>query len=70
MARRSHYHCKVLEEVYRECDKSVPYQKREAYIENNLEKKFQYFKSIDESNVQQSPIELIQAELKKLQREI
>jgi len=36
-ARRLHSRIKNLEEVYKQCDLNIPYQKREYYVETRHE---------------------------------
>ena len=49
-ARRAHWCKKQLREVYTKCDKNIPYQKREKFVEDHLEIRLKYFDNLDDLN--------------------
>jgi len=64
-ARRLHYRIKLLEEVYRRCTDSYPFQEREYFVESRLEQRIKYFKYLDDLNNEGSEIDDIMKELQK-----
>ena len=65
IARRFHQREKQLEDVYRRCEPSIPFQERETYVESRLEARIKYFRSLDDLNNKGSEIEQIMKELQK-----
>jgi len=47
-ARRFHWGVRQLGEVYAQCDKNIPYQQREKYVESHLELRLKYFDTFDD----------------------
>lgn len=43
MKRRTRIRVKTVEETYKECDKSIPYEDRNNWIEQRVESRFKYF---------------------------
>jgi len=41
---------KLIAEIYKECAPSVPYEKRNNYVEQALEARFKYFNNMDDLN--------------------
>ena len=43
MSRRSRIRIKTVGETYKECDKEIPYETRNNWIEGRIELRFKYF---------------------------
>lgn len=43
MDRRTRIRVKTVEQTYKECDKSIPYEDRNNWIEQRVELRFKYF---------------------------
>jgi len=40
----------LIAEIYKECNPSVAYEKRNNYVEQRLEERFRYFDNMDDLN--------------------
>jgi len=49
-ARRFNMRTKLIAEIYKECNPSVAYEKRNNYVEQRLEERFRYFDNMDDLN--------------------
>lgn len=65
LARRAHWGKKQLAEVYRKCEKNIPYQKREKYVESHLESRLKYFDTMDDLNKADNEMENTKKEICK-----
>jgi len=64
-ARRFHWGVRQLGEVYAQCHKNIPYQKRERYVESHLELRLKYFDTFDDLNSPDNAIDDVRKEIQK-----
>lgn len=66
MDRRARIRLKTVEETYKECHKSIPYETRNDFIESRIELRFKYFDQADDLQASGSEIEAIRRKLAKV----
>ena len=66
MDRRSRIRTKTVEETYKECAQSIPYEVRNNFIESRIELRFKYFDQLDDLKSSGSEIETIRRKLAKV----
>ena len=66
MARRARIRNKTVEETYKECKKTIPYEIRNNWIESRIEGRFKYFDQVDDLKSSGSEVELIRRKLAKV----
>lgn len=66
MTRRQRIREKTVEETYKECDKAVPYEIRNNWIEGRVELRFKYFDQVNDLQPQQSEMQAIRQEAMKV----
>lgn len=64
-ARRSHWGKKQLADVYLNCDKNIPYQKREQFVESHLELRLKYFDTFNDLNREANEMDNVRKEIQK-----
>jgi len=60
---------KLIAEIYKECAPSVPYEKRNNYVEQRLEERFKYFNNMDDLNGSKGSNIGLMKELNKLNKQ-
>lgn len=63
MKRRARIRIKTVDETYKECAKSIPYEVRNTYIEGRIELRYKYFDLADDLQASGSEIEAIRRKL-------
>ena len=69
-ARRFNMRSKLITEVYKECAPSVPYERRNNYVEQRLEERFRYFNQMDDLNGAGSSNIVLMKQLTKLNKQL
>ena len=66
MKRRSRIRRKCVDTTYKECDRKLPYEVRNNYIEYKLEQRFKYFDVVNDLNTVGDEMETIRQRLAKV----
>ena len=70
MKRRARIREKCIEETYKQCDKKIPFEIRNNYIEGCLESRFKYFDQVNDLNSVGSEMQVTKNKLRKLLAEM
>lgn len=63
MTRRARIRIKTVEETYKECKKTIPYEVRNNWIEGRIEMRYKYFDQVDDLKNAGSEVDVIRRKL-------
>ena len=70
MRRRTRIRVKTVEETYKECDKAIPYEIRNNWVEGRVELRFKYFDQVNDIQPNEEGIETIRRQIMKVTQKL